>query len=252
LWFFFLHLRFFRSCLCSWIVILSHIYGFSDVVCVAGLWFYLTLLFFWCCLCSWIGISSTLLPSYILFCSIVGYELNKNFDICIVFEWTFWIIFIVYSDQLSASQCYCQFNRNRYEHTIKTSTDSTQLHTFTDWTAYDHMVRTEVRSVTAWLPSKWIKQYISLVVDHYTKDKQNQLTLLIELIEIIHLDGSHAVTDLASVLTIWSYAVKSVKVRSCVESVDVLIVCSYLLAGIYNKNNSKSPLENNTNIKVLV
>jgi hypothetical protein len=33
-----------------------------------------------------IGISSTLLPSYILFCSIVGYELNKNFDICIVFE----------------------------------------------------------------------------------------------------------------------------------------------------------------------
>jgi hypothetical protein len=41
-----------------------------------------------------IEISSTLLPSHILFCSIVGYELNKNFDIFIVFELTFWIILL--------------------------------------------------------------------------------------------------------------------------------------------------------------
>jgi hypothetical protein len=51
-------LQFFWCCLCSWIVILSHIKGFSDVVCVAGLWFYPTLQFFWCCLCSWIVVLS--------------------------------------------------------------------------------------------------------------------------------------------------------------------------------------------------
>ena len=51
-----------------------------------------------------IEISSTLLPFHILFCSIVGYELNKNFDNLIIFELTFWIIFIVYSDQLGAPQ----------------------------------------------------------------------------------------------------------------------------------------------------